>query len=110
MMTLLTFLIVVITVLVFLVYERIEWLTGAMESHSDKLLKIEALRGVGEESIKLTWWDPTLGDPTPSPEHNQEITMDQIFFMLPPHLRDSQPKWQNRFQRLWRQAKYGPGG
>ncbi len=31
---LLTFVIAFFTFLIFLVYERIEWLTGAMESHS----------------------------------------------------------------------------
>ena len=59
----LTFVVAVLTFLVWKVYERIAWLTGAMETHSDLMLRIEALRGIDGKQIALIWWDPTIGDP-----------------------------------------------
>ncbi len=41
----LTFVLVLLTYLVWKVYERIAWLTGAMETHSDLMLRIEAPPG-----------------------------------------------------------------
>ena len=62
-MILLTATIALFTYLVWKVYERIAWLTGAMETHSELMLRIEACRGVRDEPIKLLWWDPTIEDP-----------------------------------------------
>jgi len=50
---LLTLVIAFFTFLIFLVYERIEWLTGAMESHSDMMLRLEAIR-VSRVGVELT--------------------------------------------------------
>jgi len=62
-MIILTLIIALLTFLLWKVYERIAWLTGAMETHSDLMLRIEAKRGINEQPIKLVWWDPTIADP-----------------------------------------------
>jgi hypothetical protein len=60
----LTLVIAVLTYLVWKVYERIARLTGAMESHSDIMLRIEAMRGAPEgKPIELVWWDPSIEEP-----------------------------------------------
>ena len=59
-MIFLTLVIALFTYLVWKVYERIAWITGAMETHSDLMLRIEARRGINGEPIKLVWWDPTI--------------------------------------------------
>jgi hypothetical protein len=52
-----------IGVLVFLIYERIAWLTGAMESHSSLMVRIEALRDIRNGAkIELKWWDPSIAE------------------------------------------------
>ena len=49
---------IVIAVFAFLTwkaYKRIEWFTGAYESHSAMSLRLQAKK----ENIKMLWWDPT---------------------------------------------------
>jgi hypothetical protein len=54
----LTLVIAIFTYLAWKVYEKIAWLTGAIESHSDLMLRIEALRGIHGKATELVWWDP----------------------------------------------------
>jgi hypothetical protein len=85
--TFLTLVLVLITFLVWKTYYRIEWLTGAMESHSNLMLRIEARRGIKGEPIELLWWDPTI-EPVPTEKrHGQEIDLSTIYIYLPPELR-----------------------
>jgi len=109
MMTLLTLLIAAFTMLVFLVYERIEWLTGAMETHSELMLRIEAKRGIKNgEPIDLVWWDPTIEERPAVAKHGEEVKLDRIYVYMPPELRQVRPTWRSRFNRIWTQAKHGP--
>ena len=98
----LTLIIALFTYLVWRVYERIAWLTGAMESHSNLMLRIEALRGINGKPLELIWWDPTIG-PIPSvKEHGKPVDVTRIYIYLPPALRSRQPTWQERICALFR--------
>ncbi|MGE0383434.1 MAG: hypothetical protein AB7Q97_01810 [Gammaproteobacteria bacterium] len=99
-MILLTAIIAFFTFLVWKVYERIAWLTGAMESHSDIMLRIEAKRGINEEPIRLVWWDPTIESLPTKQEHGSEIELKTIYCYLPPRLRHVQPTWKSRLKDL----------
>ena len=72
----LTFVIAIFTFLVWKVYERIAWLTGAMESHSDLMLRINAARGINGKPIDLVWWDPTIADAPVTKEHEKRNRSD----------------------------------
>jgi hypothetical protein len=87
--------------LVWKVYERIAWLTGAMETHSDLMLRIEARRGIKDESIKLLWWDPTIEKTPTKKEHGQEVDLSTIYIYLPPELRRSQPNFREKLRSLF---------
>ena len=97
-MVILTTFLVFLTYLVWKVYERIAWLTGALESHSELMLRIEAKRGINGQPIKLVAWDPTI-DPLPiKREHGQEIDINTIYCYLPLDQRKNRPKW---WKRVW---------
>jgi hypothetical protein len=99
----LTLVIAVFTYLVWKVYERIAWLTGAMESHSDLMLKIETLRGIREnQPIELIWWDPTIEDPPVNREHGKLVELNKIYVSIPPKYRRNKPTWKARFCNLFR--------
>ena len=98
----LTLVIVVLTFLVWKVYERIAWLTGAMESHSDLMLRIEALRGVDGRPVELVWWDPTIEDVPSVKEHGKPVEMKQIYVFLPPKLRREKASTWKRLRDLFR--------
>src|SRR5262245_21634256 len=87
LMVILTAIIALLTYLVWKVYERIAWLTGAMETHSDLMLRIEALRGVNNKPIELIWWDPTIAAPPVQMEHGKPVEMNRIHIYLPLKLR-----------------------
>ena len=99
---LLTCVIAILTYLVWKVYERIAWLTGAMESHSDIMLKIEALRGINGKQIELIWWDPTIEDVPTVKEHGKLVELDKIYFKLPLNLRRNKPSTCERLRDLFR--------
>jgi len=101
-MILLTAIIAAFTFLVWKVYERIASLTGAMESHSDLMLRIEAKRGINGAPIRLVWWDPTLESPPVKREHGQEIDLDTIYCYLPPSERRLQEPWQTKVKELFK--------
>jgi hypothetical protein len=52
LLVLLTLVITLFTYLVWKTYERIAWLTGAMETHSELMLRIEAKRGIRDNPIR----------------------------------------------------------
>ena len=100
----LTLVIAVLTYLIWKVYERIAWLTGAMESHSDLMLRIEALRGIGRKPIELVWWDPTIENVPTVKEHGKPVEMNRIYIYLPPKLRQNKPSTWKRLRDLFRLA------
>lgn len=103
----LTLVIAFFTFLVLKIYDRIAWLTGAMETHSGLLLRIEAMRGITENHpIDLIWWDPTIGKPPIIQEHGQKVEMRKVYVFLPPELRKNRASWKTRIKNLftdWRQ-------
>ena len=105
-MIMLTLVIAVFTGLVFLVYERIEWLTGAMETHSDLQMRIEAKNA----KIDLIWWDPSIEPFPTSAEHGKPINLNEIYCGLPPRLRKNKPTFLDRLRSLWERVKSGPAG
>lgn len=101
----------VVAILVFRIYERIAWLTGAMESHSAIMLKLEAARGVGAPGdIKLVWWDPSIEPFPTSAKHNEPVDLTTIYWGLPPRLRANKPTARDRLLHLWELFAYGPSG
>jgi hypothetical protein len=101
-MVILTLIIAFFTYLVWKVYERIAWLTGAMETHSDLMLRIEARRGIDGTPIKLLWWDPTIEPPPVRREHGQEIDLSTIYIYLPLNQRQNRSPWWKRAKELLR--------
>lgn len=98
----LTLIIAFFTYLVWKVYERIAWLTGAMESHSNIMLRIEAKRGISNQPIKLVWWDPTIEPPPVKGDHGQEIDLNTIYVYLPLSQRKNKPTWWVSVKELLR--------
>ena len=101
-MILLTALIASFTFLVWKVYERIAWMTGAMESHAELMLRIEAKRGIAGEPIKVLWWDPTLESPPIKREHGQEANLDAIYCFVPLPERRVHETWQAKLRELFK--------
>jgi hypothetical protein len=95
-MAVLTLVIAFFTFLVWKVYERIAWLTGAIESHSDIMLRIEAKRGISSQPIKLIAWDPTIEAPPINRQHGDEIDITTIYVNLPLSQRKNKPTWWKR--------------
>ena len=98
----LTLAIVVLTYLIWKVYERIAWLTGALESHSDLMLRIEAIRGIEGKPIELVWWDPSIENIPTVKEHGKPVEMNRIYIYLPPKLRRNKPSAWKRLRDLFR--------
>ena len=65
--------------------ERLTWFTGAMESHSKIMMRLEANR----QKIPVVWWDPDIeGVPTtPSKKHKAPAEISTVYQFLPPNLR-----------------------
>jgi hypothetical protein len=63
-------------------YERLNWLTGAMESHSETMLLIEAKRGVNGEPIPTIWWDPTI-ESVGKRKHREIRELNEVKFNVP---------------------------
>ena len=63
---------------------RVQWLTGAMERHSDQQRQIAAK----EAGVEMIWWDPIKGDGFPHKgEHGHVHHMKKIYIGIPEHLR-----------------------
>jgi hypothetical protein len=58
---------------------RVTWLTGALESHSTLMLRIEAKRGIDGKPIKAIWWDPNREKPPFKGTHGVEADLEQIY-------------------------------
>ena len=59
--------------------KRVEWLTGALESHSEIQLAIAA-KGAGMEVI---WWDPTLEKVPSVRKHGEQRDLSRVYTFLP---------------------------
>lgn len=96
-----TIVIAFFTFLVWKTYERIAWLTGAMESHSDLMLRIEARRGIKDgDPIRIVWWDPTLGESVPKKEHGKDVDLSTIHIFLPVEMRRKQKTTKQKLKEL----------
>ena len=63
---------------------RVQWLTGAMQRHSDQQRQIAAK----EAGIEMIWWDPNEGGRFPHKgEHGHVHHMKKIYIGIPEHLR-----------------------
>jgi hypothetical protein len=102
LMVVLTLVIAIFSYLIWKVYYQIEWLTGAMESHSEIMLRIEAKRGINGQPIKLVAWDPTIEAPPVKREHGQEIDVNTIYVYLPLNQRKNKPTLGKRIKELFR--------
>ena len=63
--------------------KRVEWLTGALETHSDIQLAIAAKRA----EIELIWWDPTVELVPSVRKHGEQRDLSRIYTYLPPSER-----------------------
>ena len=64
--------------------DRIKWLTGAMERHSDQQRQIAAKQA----GIEMFWWDKNQGGKFPhSGKHGQTHKLERIYIGIPEHLR-----------------------
>ena len=63
---------------------RVQWLTGAMERHSDQQRQIAAK----EAGIQMIWWDPNEGGRFPHKgKHEHMHRLEKIYIGIPEHLR-----------------------
>ena len=97
-MVVLTGVITVFTYLVWRVYARIEWLTGAMETHSNLILRLEAKRGIDGTPIKVLWWDPTIEEPPVKRVHGEEVDLSTIYLYVPLRERRHRRRWLTRLR------------
>ena len=89
------FLLIIIVFMYYIckIFNRLNFFVGAMESHSDLMLKIEAKRGINSKPINVVWFDPTV-------KHNlnnskldgKEVELDTIYAYLPLELRKNKTK------------------
>jgi hypothetical protein len=86
-LVLLTAIIAFFTYLVWVLYDRIAWLTGAMESHSAILLRLEAARGVNTEAVEVVWWDPTIERMPSTAVHGEPAKLERIYMAIPMRMR-----------------------
>ena len=63
--------------------ERLNWFTGALESHSSLMLRIEAARGINGKPIEAIWWDPTLEKAPVKREHGKAAQLERIYVFVP---------------------------
>ena len=82
-----TLVIAVFTGLVWKINKRMEWLTGAMESHSDIMLRLEAHK----QGIPMELWDKSV-DPFPRQYgHKEPYKLEKIYIGVHPALRKEPP-------------------
>lgn len=104
LMVVLTFVIAIFTILVWRVYQRIAFFTGAMESHSTMMLRIEARK----HNIPIVWWDPTLQGPSVKSwppftgEHGKEAVLNEIYIGIPVENRKYPPTCCSSFRAMLR--------
>ena len=59
--------------------ERMNWLTGAMERHSDQQRQIAATA----QGIQLIWWDPTIKPWPFDGKHGESFDLRKIHIGIP---------------------------
>ena len=59
--------------------KRVEWLTGALESHSEIQLAIAAK----EADMEVIWWDPTLEEVPSVRKHGEQRDLSRVYTFLP---------------------------
>jgi len=89
LMVIISGLLLILSFFVWRINARVSWLTGAMESHSTMMLRIEAKLGVEKEPIKVIWWYPTMQKFPFSGEHGQEAKLNKIYLGIPPKYRSN---------------------
>jgi hypothetical protein len=63
-------------------------LTGAMESHSTIMMRLEARR----QGVPVVWWDPTQARTPCNPRHDTPAELKRIYLFLPRELRAQKRK------------------
>ena len=100
LMVIISGLLLIISYFAWRISSRVAWLTGAMETHSTMMLRIEAKRGINGQPIKIIWWDPSR-EAFPFPgEHGTEAELNEIYLGIPPRYRLRNQSWFSRFF-LW---------
>ncbi|MDX1489303.1 MAG: hypothetical protein R3268_13925 [Acidiferrobacterales bacterium] len=81
---------------------RLAWLTGAMESHSDIMMSLEATK----QKVPMVWWDPTVEVfPHDGVAHGKPCSIKKLAIGMPEHLRHYQGReGQRRKRELQQQA------
>jgi len=92
--TIATLAIAIIAALVWKINKRVEWLSGAMESHSALMLRLEA----ENRGIELEWWDPSIEEFPREGQHGEPCKIQKIYIGIDPKLRKNKP--QSLFYRL----------
>ncbi|MGD8617913.1 MAG: hypothetical protein PVH54_01860 [Gammaproteobacteria bacterium] len=86
--TIATVIIAVFTALVWKINRRMEWLSGAMESHSTLILRMEAEK----RGIEMEWWDPSIEEFPREGRHQDPCKINKIYLGIHPKFRKkSQP-------------------
>lgn len=82
---------------------RLTWLTGAMETHSDIMMRLEARK----QKIPMVWWDPTAEVfPYEGVAHGKECRISKITVGLPAYLRKYEGKKAEKHKKeLCRKAR-----
>lgn len=68
--------------------ERMNWLTGSMESHSSLMVRLEAKK----QGIQAVWWDPTEEDWPLTGPHGANATIEKIRIGMNPRDRKEIPR------------------
>lgn len=82
-----TLVIAVFTALVWKISKRMEWLTAAMESHSETMLKIAAHKA----DIPMELWDPSIENFPRKYGHKEPYTLEKLYVGIHPSLRNNPP-------------------
>lgn len=92
MMVVLTALLAFFAFLTWRTYDRIEFLTGAMDSHGTMDIRLQVMKWNiehPEHKIKLVWWDKTI-EALPPYSHGDLAEVTQVHVMLPLGRRQGQ--------------------
>lgn len=99
LMVIISGLLLIISYFTWRISSRLAWLTGAMETHSTMMLRIEAKRGIDGQPIKVIWWDPSREAFPFSGEHRAEADLEKIYLGIPPKYRSSGDHWYSKISR-----------
>lgn len=102
LMVIVSFALLLLSFLAWQLNKQIAWFTGAMESHSDLMLRIEALRGIEHgQPIELIWWDPNIEEPPIDRKHGNPVDMKRIYLYLPLKYRRNKPSLMTKLCQLF---------